>query len=64
MLYCKALVENVYLCRNQEGFYYHTNPMKHRTVNEVSYLVCILAGRQFFLIKKVIGLSYLCARFN
>jgi hypothetical protein len=48
MLYCKALVENVYLSRNKEGSYHHTNPMKHRTVNELSYFVRILAGQQFF----------------
>jgi hypothetical protein len=63
MLYCKALTENIYLSRKLRGSCYHTNPMKHRTVNDFSYFVRMLAGQQFFLIKKVIGLRYLCARF-
>jgi len=64
MLYCKALVENMYLSRSLEGSCYHTNPMKYRTVNNLSYFVRILAWQQFFLIIKVTGLRYLCARFN
>jgi hypothetical protein len=64
MLYSKALEESVYLSRNQKGSCNYKNPTKHRTVNNLSYLVRILAGQQFFLMEKVIGLSYLCARLN